>query len=289
MICEICGKNFGGGVEPIHKGTRDKEYIDVYECPQCGTKFLYDNGSGNDNNYEAGFMYATNNLSTMAIEERLKLFEADDVRRYHRTKDLCSGKQVLDFGCGFGGFLQNMQRSAASVSGVDLGHDEREYLSGKGFKCTKTIDEYNEKFDVITLFHTFEHLPEPRMWLNKFSEYLNKGGILIMEVPNANDALLSLYKCEKFADFTYWSAHLFLYTEEGLEKVIEDTGKYEIISKEQIQRYSVANHLKWLAAGEPGGHNSWSFMDSEPLNRAYAEKLAELKMCDTLFFILRLK
>lgn len=65
---------------------------------------------------------------------------------------------------------------------------------------------------MITLFHAFEHLTDPGIWLDRFSEYLYSGGYLIIEAPNANDALLSLYESKAFADFTYWSAHLFLYT-----------------------------------------------------------------------------
>lgn len=127
------------------------------------------------------------------------------------------------------------------------------------------------------------------MWLDKFSEYLGPDGILIIEVPHADDILLSLYECEKFADFTYWSAHLFLYTIKGLSLLIEQCGKYTIESAGQIQRYTIANHLMWLAKGLPGGHDKWSYLDSEELNAAYAKKLQELQMCDTLFFILKLK
>ena len=106
---------------------------------------------------------------------------------------------------------------------------------------------------------------------------------MIIEVPNADDALLSLYENNEFADFTYWSAHLFLYTIKSLSMIIEECGKYSIESVGQVQRYTFANHLMWLAKGLPGGHNKWDFLDSEELNMSYAKKLQELQMCDTLF------
>jgi len=57
----------------------------------------------------------------------------------------------------------------------------------------------------------------------------------------------------------------------------------------QLQRYSIGNHLYWLAKGKPGGHKIWKDMESDALNIAYEEKLRELKMCDTIFMVLELK
>lgn len=282
--CPIC---FGGGVKIVHKGTRDNSEIDVYRCPECGTRFL--SVVNEDYDYENGFMYETNNMSDLDIETRLHLFEGDDQRRFEMVKLLCENRNVLDFGCGFGGFLQRISNVTSECCGVELGRNERDYLTGKGITCFKTIEEADRKFDIITLFHTFEHLSNPRMWLEKFCSYLEPGGKLIIEVPNADDILLSVYESEEFADFTYWSAHLFLYTVKSLSMIVEQSGKYDILSAGQLQRYTIANHLMWLAKGLPGGHDKWSNLDSKKLNEAYADKLKELQMSDTLFFVLQRK
>lgn len=277
----------GGGGLLCHKGTRDNASIDVYRCNECGTRFLSRLDINND--YENGFMHGTSSLSSFDIEQRLLSCENDDMRRANMIKDIYRNKNVLDFGCGYGGFLQNISGTATSCKGVELGKSERQYLQRKGITCKKSIDEYEEKFDVITLFHVFEHLSNPKMWLEKYSEYLTEKGYLIIEVPNADDILLSLYESEKFADFTYWSAHLYLYTIKSLTDLIEKTGKFDIVSAGQVQRYSLANHLMWLAKGVPGGHDKWSFLDTNDLDKAYSKKLMELQMCDTLFFVLKKK
>ena len=281
LQCPICS---GGGVVAVHKGTRDDGTVDVYECSACGTKFL--DIPKMEHDYEHGFVYENDPLSDLDIEERLRWFHEDDFRRYQMVRTLCTGKKVLDFGCGFGGFLHYISEVAGVCSGVELGENEREYLNKKGIRCFRTIDDTEGKFDIITLFHVFEHLSNPEKWLEKFSDYLEPGGYLVIEVPNANDILLSLYENEKFADFTYWSAHLFLYTMKSLTMLINRVGKYDIVSPGQVQRYSIANHLMWLAKGVPGGHKDWNYLDSEELNKAYAEKLSQLQMCDTLFFVL---
>jgi len=50
--------------------------------------------------------------------------------------------------------------------------------------------EIEEKFDVITLFHVLEHFDDPRAVLKQLKSMLAKGGIIVIEVPNADDALL---------------------------------------------------------------------------------------------------
>ena len=276
-----------GGVFKIHDGVRDNPEINVYRCKNCETKFL--DVIDKENDYENGFMYNTNNMSELDVEERLQLFRADDFRRYETVRDICAGKKVLDFGCGFGGFLQYISKVSSEYYGVELGKCERDYLKSKNIQCFRTIDECKDKFNVITLFHTFEHLSNPRSWLDKFSEYLVKGGYLIIEVPNANDILIELYESREFADFTYWSAHLFLYTIKSLTLIINECGRYNILSARQVQRYPISNHLYWLVKGLPGGHNRWKRLDNVQLNNAYEETLAKLGMCDTLFFTLQLR
>lgn len=281
MICPICKS----ASCLIHRGTRDNSSIDVYECSNCKTKFLSDIGN---RDYTDGYMNGKLGMSQEQIDSRLKSCYADDKRRADRMADLCKGKRICDFGCGFGGYLSEVKKIAAFAGGVDLGADERKYLEKKNIVCKDVLEKYGaEKFDVITLFHVFEHLDKPKDYLRLFAAYLEEGGLLALEVPNGNDALLSVYGCSAFADFTYWSAHLFLYNAESIRKVIEEAGCFEIEKIEFIQRYSIGNHLTWLAKGVPGGE--LSYLESDSLKAAYEERLRELEATDTLFVLCRKK
>lgn len=237
--------------------------------------------------YSKGEMLNDRIASESDIDHWLQDSYCDDKRRYEQVRDICYMKNVLDFGCGFGGFLQLMKDEALSVTGVELGDIERNYLTNKRIDVYKDIELSNKKYDVITLFHCFEHLENPKDWLLIFEKYLTEGGLLVIEVPNGNDALLELYKSTSFADFTYWSAHLSLFTLDGLSKLISQCGKYEFVSKGQVQRYSLGNTLYWLSDGKPGGHNVYTMFNDEDINGKYVEILSKLEMCDTLFFILK--
>ena len=282
--CDICG----GESILIHNGTRDNPDVDVYECQNCHTKWLkYLKGGADGNDYQHGFMNGKPEMYVEEIQKRIDEGKTDDLRRVETVKSWCENKDVLDFGCGFGGFLKGISNVAKTAVGVELSLCERNYLKSIGLTVEDNIANYNKTFDVITLFHVFEHLSNPREWLNKFAEFLIDGGTLFIEVPNGNDALLSLYESKDFADFTYWSAHLYLYTRAGLTKLINDGGQFDIELEGQVQRYPLANHLYWLTKHKPGGHKHWDFLNSHSLNDEYKKVLETRWLCDTLFYRLK--
>ena len=139
------------------------------------------------------------------------------------------------------------------------------------------------------MFHVIEHLPEPEQILLRIQEHMENDSLLVIETPNANDALLSIYKCKAFADFTYWSPHIYLYDERTLKTVVTRAGM-DIIEMRQFQRYPLANHLRWLEKGRPGGGvEGFKELNKQRLNDVYADILGESKSCDTLICICRLK
>ena len=113
---------------------------------------------------------------------------------------------------------------------------------------------------------------------------LNTSGLLVIEVPHAKDALLSLYESDSFKKFTLWSEHLLLHTRESLKKFVEEAG-FKVLNIQGIQRYSLANHLMWLAKGLPGGHKKWSQISSDLLNNEYEKILGNLDLTDTLLLV----
>lgn len=284
MKCKICG----GDTQIIHIGTRDRSDINVHECNSCHTKQL---SEFDKNDYENGFMNGMSSMTSEEIVQRLASCEADDFRRAAYMKAFINNKTVLDFGCGFGGFLKCISEfdnvNPKYISGVELSTDEFHYVNSHGIHCTKTIEEQKNDFDYITLFHVFEHLDNPLEWLNILSNHINDDGRIIIEVPNSNDALLSRYNCEKFADFTYWSAHLFLYSVEGFKALVSQTDKVVIDKIEQVQRYPLANHLYWLSQGKPGGQAMWSCLTNNTVDGEYKKLLEDNFECDTLLFTLK--
>ena len=264
---KIYPNNRSGGVEGIS----------VLRCSNCGLVRLSETVDDPDKFYAEGNMY---DGGTPPIEVlRRESFE-DDRRRYLFMRPMIVNKSVLDFGCGDGGFLKFAKESDIA-DGVELNEVNRKALNDEGLNIYKSIDEAGS-YDVITLFHVLEHLPNPVEMLQLFAGHLKKNGQIIIEVPNADDALLSLYGSEAFADFTYWICHIYLYNTQTLKMLVAKAG-LKINFVKQIQRYPLANHLYWLSKNLPGGHAKWAFMaDDKELNERYAACLSNLGMADTI-------
>jgi 2-polyprenyl-3-methyl-5-hydroxy-6-metoxy-1,4-benzoquinol methylase len=206
----------------------------------------------------------------------------DDYRRFKKYGNLAQGKSVLDFGCGNGGFLELLKGEEGRI-GVDLDLEAVTQIRESGIECHSSISTLpDEKFDIIFMFHVIEHLSNPEEMLVNLFEHITDGGRIVIETPNADDALLSIYKCKAFADFTYWSPHIYLYNENTLTKMIQNAG-CDVIDMAQEQRYSLANHLRWLSQGLPcGGVKEYQSLNVAELNEVYANVLASQKACDTI-------
>lgn len=277
QCCYLCqGKNFN-----IRPGkVRDNPDLKIYECTSCGLVFLSTLEHIDKYFYESANMHK--DAPDMDLESWIKNTARDDERRYNQLLPLIKNKKVLDFGCGNGGFLKLARNAALDCAGVEVEARLKTYFAKNNLSVYSNIKLVDGNFDIITLFHVLEHIPDPINLLKRLSKKLEKDGRIIIEVPNANDALLSLYESEPFSLFTYWSPHLYLFSNVTLKAIGERAGLEEDYIK-QIQRYPLSNHLFWLAKGKPGGHEKWNFLDSPELNTAYEKQLSIIGCCDTIF------
>ncbi len=274
MSCTLCGckeyKKRDGSV-------RDSDSLEIYECLECGLVYLSSIEHIDEEFYEESNMHKEVDLKKWQNETK-----EDDERRFQFTKNMITNKSVLDFGSGTGYYLQRAKEIASNICGIELEKAVTPNYEKHNIPLFRSLDEVSIKFDVITSFHVIEHLPNPNKILQQFSEKLEDNGKIIIEVPNANDVLLTLYKNEAFSNFTYWSCHLYLYTQHTLGLLAKQSGlKVDFIK--HIQRYPLSNHLYWLSNSKAGGHVKWGeFLDSKELTKAYESQLASLGMTDTL-------
>lgn len=279
--CYLCS----GREYKIRPGkVRDKPELFPLECLGCGLVSLSSFDHIGDGFYENSQMHGelcSNELAFQGIND-------DDKRRFNALKNIIENKTVLDFGCGSGGFLVQASTVASCVWGVEPEIRMQKFLQSKGVKVFSSVDELakDDKFDYITLFHVLEHIPDPISLLKKLRLHLNREGVLVVEVPSADDALLTLYENKEFSEFTYWSCHLFLYTPSTLKTLTMKAG-YVVDEVQQFQRYPLANHLYWLAKGNPRGQEYWTIFNEDRLVQEYNDILAKNGKCDTLIAFLR--
>lgn len=275
--CYLCG---GTRLRVRPGKVRDSAKLKPLECAGCGLVFLSSFAHIREGFYEdSGMLFEGWDLKRWREESA-----RDDERRFGRLRPVLEGKRVLDFGSGNAGFLLRAKKLAKEASGIEL---ERKYypvFKREGLRVHPEVDDAPGAYDVITAFHVIEHLPDPKAMLRRLAGKLSRGGRLYVEVPSADDALLTFYECKAFREFTYWSCHLYLFTPATLRALGEQAG-LKVRSVEQVQRFPLSNHLHWLAKGKPGGHKVWSALDEGGAAERYERRLAELGRCDTLLAV----
>lgn len=295
MRCLICGSE---SFELFHKGTRDNPNVNVMKCIGCNSFQLSSFAQIYDGFYEDGNMrkdqysVSQNTYSDQLWDSWIAETKEDDCRRAVEIEKIIEGgcKAALDFGCGNGGYLRELRKKGIvnNIIGVELDKEARTRLSNEEIAVYERLGDIDQtiKFDVVTMFQVIEHLEEPHKIIIDIKNRLIDGGLLIIETPNVEDALISKYHSKSFMDFTFWSEHLFLYNTSSLERLMLDC-EFSVVDNGQLQRYPLANHLHWLAENKPGGHAKWREFNVDLLNKAYADILRKTNQCDTLFGVFR--
>jgi len=265
--------------QPYYPATRDNPDVKVLQCSHSGV-FVLDSVDHMSESYyrkaKLGEVYSLD-------DSRLALSRGawDNQRRLNKYLHTVMGKKYLDFGAGVGGMLQAFEPYAAECFGVEIQADACAMLRGS-FKVLPDIEAFGRNdFEVVSLFHVAEHLTDPLATLSNIHTCMKPGGTIIVEVPHAKDALLSLYGSEAFKKFTFWSQHILLHTRQSLQKLVEAAG-FHNIAIEGVQRYPLSNHLYWLTHQKPGGHAAWPLFNQPALLTAYEQALQAGDITDTL-------
>lgn len=266
--------------------TRDIDGLKVWRDEVSGVIYIDDFFAGNDTYIDGSFRQE--NRANLSFEEPSFERSTDARRRLESYFQFFAGKRIMDFGCGAGDFLFLAKKHCKNAIGVELQRDFVHALNSDGIKCFSDLNSVERKsIDTCVSFHVVEHLPNPLEELERIKNKIVGGGFLVLEVPHANDFLLSILPVDQFKQFTLWSQHLILHTRESLQRMLAFVG-FKDIRVEGVQRYPLSNHLNWCVNGEPGGHkSSLSMIDSPMLQEAYSNSLVRLDASDTLVAIAR--
>lgn len=264
--------------------TRDIDNLNVWKDSVSGVIYIDEFYTG-DQTYIDG-SYLDDKVLELKTGKPDFERERDAQRRLKSNLKFIAGKRVGDFGCGYGDFLRLAKPYCENVLGIELQKNYVDLLNRNGITCTNDLTNVkNKSLDILVSFHVIEHLRNPLDTLSELITKIVSGGQMLIEVPHANDFLLSTVCCDDFKQFTLWSQHMVLHTRETLRKTLQYVGLQDI-QIEGVQRYPLSNHLNWLANGKPGGHKSpISILDSDALSEMYQNSLARIDATDTLVAI----
>ena len=148
-----------------------------------------------------------------------------------------TAKTIIDIGSGFGPFIDNIYELNQNIKISSIEPDVKSRELGQHskeisfFENTEEIINKNIKFDIITAFHTFEHIKDPVKFLKDLKKILNKDGKIYIETPNGE----GIWKKKTFAHL----AHPQIYSKRSITKLSSFSGLKVIsyfIPTEEIEK-----------------------------------------------------
>jgi SAM-dependent methyltransferase len=165
--------------------------LPLARCASCGflfrpdladrqaTKDLYEGGQYEDRDFARD--YATE----QSISER----RANAASRLRFVRRHATGGRLLDAGAAGGAFVLEAREDGFAAQGIEpapaFARHARETL-GVDVRDGRLEDlaGADETWDVVTLWHVLEHVPDPVAALGIVRDVLAPGGVIVLEVPN---------------------------------------------------------------------------------------------------------
>lgn len=130
-----------------------------------------------------------------------------------KAQGVSAVKRHMDIGASTGALIHHTQVDfGAQVLGVELSNSHRAFAESRGLPMLPSLDALEarggERFDLITLIHVLEHLPDPVQTLTELRErWLASDGAFLLEVPN-----LFIHNSYEIAHLHAFSRHTLLET-----------------------------------------------------------------------------
>jgi SAM-dependent methyltransferase len=170
-----------------------REVFILVQCLECGFVFTNPRPALEDLPcyYKSGDYISHTDSRKSFFERVYGLVKRHMLRRKAQIINKLTQKKkfrILDYGCATGDLLLFLQNKGAIGLGYepDAGARNKANLKGVSVLSNDTellTDNYRGKFDVITLWHVLEHIPDLQSKVKMFSELLGENGVIVVAVP----------------------------------------------------------------------------------------------------------
>lgn len=292
--CNLCNT---GEFELVKSQLRDdKVKYKVFRCTMCGHIQLLPRPTEQEDKE-----FYNKNLQDRRRQKEIdyeKLWANnlfDTARHVRLLRELCDDNtdmRILDIGAGYGFFVRALYEAGyGDVTGIEVSEERRAFAREHTPVPIIDYDVNNlcpdiGTFDIITLFHVLEHMPEPVVFLKKIKILLRPGTFFICEVPNVRELLLE--QCPAYNDFYWIRAHLNYFSRDTLANCFRRAG-YVNVEMRFEQRYGLINLCNWFTVGKPQIERPvFEISDAyKPVEVFYRDYLASQGRSDALIAIAR--
>lgn len=127
---------------------------------------------------------------------------------------------VLDIGAGTGDFLVEAKRQGWNTKGIEPNPKAKQIAVSKNVTFSDSLEVLgNNSFDVITMWHVLEHVPNLEFQISELKRLLKPNGTIIIAVPNFKSFDAKHYK-------EFWAAydvprHLWHFSKIAIQKLFQ--------------------------------------------------------------------
>jgi 2-polyprenyl-3-methyl-5-hydroxy-6-metoxy-1,4-benzoquinol methylase len=213
------------------------EVFHYFQCENCNLVFMDPIPANLIPFYEGGYGTIPRSLSELRQLAAAERYRMDPILKFKT-----SGR-LLEIGPWRGAFSCNAKDAGFDVTVIEMDTACVDFLNNiVGIKALHSSDpvaalnSLDEKFDVIVLWHSLEHLRSPWLVIAQAAAHLAPGGILLVAIPNIESYQYSVLK----AAWKHLDAprHLFLYPADSLIKLCQTCGlsTLETTTNDQLSR-----------------------------------------------------
>jgi len=137
--------------------------------------------------------------------------------------------KLLDIGCGYGFFLQEMKSRGWQVNGIEISQTGRKYAKNRWdievfSEPLETLRFPENSFDVVTLFYVIEHVLEPLDLMKEVNRILKPKGLVILRWPHSTPIVRLLGPLSRKLDLYHTPYHLYDFSPKTIGRLLNRTG-----------------------------------------------------------------
>lgn len=187
--CALCGSPASTPVAAQHWFGEDFQIVQCSQCAMIRTNPRPTPAwKSNFYNSECNSLAETTGKDFIYVPQPDRLPSYQRLLRYilERAKP---GQRLIDVGAASCVFTKMAQDAGFDATACDYSPEALAYgVKNYNVKTLRSpaeaIDAPDSSFDVVTIFHTIEHLPDPMKVLKELHRILKPGGFVFLETPN---------------------------------------------------------------------------------------------------------
>jgi len=233
--CIVCGSD--GAVKMFSKNSGRGESFILVKCRECGLQFLHPRPSEEEIKQYYGSGYFTqrtergydNYFSSRIRDEIRRVIELNmgDLGFFKFERSVKGVKKCLDIGCAAGYFVEYMKDRGWISRGIDVSsHCAAFAMKELGLDVMEgnyLNTGFAERFNLVTLWATIEHLHHPDRVIAKIHHDLQDGGRLYISTCRSGGMNFMRLYGENWRYYNF-PEHLFFFSHSNLKRLLEQKG-----------------------------------------------------------------